>query len=213
MYFSTVHVNFVTSELLWARNNKGCTFLLELTSIWCLCRKNMSLSCRLASWCFSCNCRSSISQMAASRALINCCFCCKNCLSNKAIFSLCVSPSLRKEVSCASFSFAMNVCSLRLWSFSMRSFLNFSSSLRRSCNKYQTCDKQFSSCGVPDVTLPSVRAPPRVSEASFLVWDSRGRLWAPFLVLLWSSSRSPWGQHAVVPLLCPPEAAVKINIS
>lgn len=37
-------------------------------SIWCRLRKNMSFSCPLASWCFSCSCCFSISHTAASRA-------------------------------------------------------------------------------------------------------------------------------------------------
>ena len=47
----------------------------------------MSLSCRLASWCFSCSCRSSISYVAASRA-------------RSAIFSWCVSERRRSVISC-----------------------------------------------------------------------------------------------------------------
>lgn len=39
-----------------------------LLSSWCLCMKYWSLSCCLRSWCFSCRCRSSSSQIAASRA-------------------------------------------------------------------------------------------------------------------------------------------------
>ena len=39
-----------------------------LVNIWCRLRKNMSLSCPLASWCFSCSCSFSISHTAASRA-------------------------------------------------------------------------------------------------------------------------------------------------
>jgi len=39
-----------------------------LFSSWCLCMKYWSLSCCLRSWCFSCRCRSSSSQIAASRA-------------------------------------------------------------------------------------------------------------------------------------------------
>lgn len=39
-----------------------------LLSSWCLCMKYWSLSCCLRSWCFSCRCRSSSSQNAASRA-------------------------------------------------------------------------------------------------------------------------------------------------
>ena len=45
----------------------------------------MSFNCLLASWWLLCNWHSSI-----SLALTNCCFCCRNWLSNKATFS-CVS--------------------------------------------------------------------------------------------------------------------------
>merc|ERR1719273_867966 len=84
--------------LRWSSSFSWCT------SIWCLCRKNISLSCLLASWCLSCSCLSSISHKAASLALISCCFCWRNCLSKSATFSLCVSESRFMCDSCDSFS-------------------------------------------------------------------------------------------------------------
>uniref|UniRef100_A0A6B0U849 Putative secreted protein n=1 Tax=Ixodes ricinus TaxID=34613 RepID=A0A6B0U849_IXORI len=77
-------------------------------SIWCRCRKKPSLSCFLASWCFSCRCRSSSSHSAASRARNSCCFCCKNCFSRSAIFSRWLSLNRFMDSSCCSFSFSTN---------------------------------------------------------------------------------------------------------
>jgi len=74
------------------------------TNIWCLCKKNTSFSCFLASCCFSWICFSSSCHSDDSRLLSNPCFCWRYWRSDRAIRSRWCSFSL---VNCSSW-FSLN---------------------------------------------------------------------------------------------------------
>ena len=90
---------------------------------------------------------SELTQIAASLARISCCFCCRNCRSSSAIFSLWVSLSLFKLDSWVSLSFDKKSCSLWFWSASKASLLAFNVSFRSLLgSKSTSCFINLVSC-------------------------------------------------------------------